>query len=143
MSLFQCDKCGCVENTASSDGGWHAPYLLGRSNMDEGNKEAIESYRKVMGLKEGEEFGHYCCVCSPSWFTEKGSYGVGEKPELNPNLVRRPSERKNLREWHNRFPRMFLPMGEYTTAPNGNLMNKKTKSEKFEKDVINKEVLTK
>ena len=41
MSLFQCDKCGCVENTATSDGGYHIKYLLDGTTPP----DVIESYK--------------------------------------------------------------------------------------------------
>lgn len=117
MSLFQCDVCGCVENTACSDGGNIMKYLITK----EREPEVYESYRQVLGLKENEEFGNYCCVCNPVWFNNK-QYGIGKNP--------------NKKEWHNRFERIFLPKGEWETNPFGNLQHKITGEEDYYKYAI-------
>ena len=69
MSLFQCSKCGCAENTATSDGGYLLRLLLT-------NKVALESYRQVLGLKPDDKLGNYCCVCNPAWYNP---YTCGRK----------------------------------------------------------------
>jgi hypothetical protein len=38
--------------------------------------------------------------------------------------------------WHNNFPRRFLPMGMFRTAPNGNLEHKETGEQDFMKYVL-------
>lgn len=111
MSLFVCDKCSCIENTALTDC-YHCVYMF-NSDFEEGrNIEAMTSYKKVLGLKMEEPFGHYCSACCPVWYNDKGMYGIGP----NPN----PKEGEG--EWHNGFERRFLPKGIFETNPNtGNL----------------------
>ena len=118
MSLFQCDKCGCVENTACSDGGYMIKYLITK----ERKPEVYKSYKKVLGLTEEDEFGKYCCVCNPVWFADNRQYGIGENP--------------NKKEWHNKFERIFLPKGEWITNKVGNLEHKITGEQDYYKYVI-------
>lgn len=127
MSLFQCDKCGCVENSACSDGGYMGRWLI------KDLPEVLKSYREVLGLKPDEPFGNYCCVCNPQWFIEEctcgkaphsagckqGDYGIGPSPK--PKL------------WHNRFKRIFLPKGEWQTDRQGNLEHRVTKEKDYSK----------
>ncbi len=114
MSLFQCDHCGCIENTALTNGCWGAPLV-------KDVPKALASYREVLGLQGDEEFGRYCSACTPIWFNEEGNYGIGPRPA---DYVCRD---KDSGKWHGRFERRFLPKGEYETAANGNLRHKVTK----------------
>lgn len=70
MSLYQCEECGCRENTA-----------LGSYWMQE---------EKL------------CSACAPSEFSDG-------------------SKNKRGGGWHGRFPRLFLPKGEFKTNKDGNL----------------------
>jgi hypothetical protein len=65
----------------------------------------ISKYKKEIGLSESDPLGNYCSVCCPA----------GKK------------------EWHGKFDRIYLPKGEFETAPNGNLRNKKTLDEDVRK----------
>jgi len=118
MSLFQCDICGCVENTATSDGG----YLISQLIDKERNKVIYLSYLKALGLKETDELGRYCSVCTPDWFDDRGEYGIGPNPEK--------------KEWHDRFPRMFLPKGQFKTDNVGNLSHKITGDSDFKNYIL-------
>ena len=100
MSLYQCDNCGCLENTALANGS-----NLGYINFFKSDPEVIKKYKQQLGLTEDEPFGNYCSACTPS--------GDGK--------------------WHNKFERIFLPKGEFETAPNGNLRHKKTLDEDVRK----------
>ena len=129
MSLFQCDKCGCVENTATSDGGYHIKYLLDGTTPP----DVIESYKEVLGLKPKEEFGKYCCVCNQIWYVKKcicnntphshgcryGRLGIGKAPFE--------------KHWHNKFPRSFLEKGKWVTNRDGNIEHIETHEEDFSK----------
>jgi hypothetical protein len=107
MSLFQCDICGCIDNTTTSNmGGYDLNIFL----RDVDSKEAVKSYKKVLGLKPDEKFGKYCCIHSPVWFKEQ-KLGIGKKPE-------------DQKVWHNKFDRKFLPKGEWETVSDGNLQHK-------------------
>lgn len=64
MSLFQCSKCGCRENTAVSNWAWRTTH--------------------------GQE--PLCSACDPL-----------------------------IGKWHEEFPRIFLPLGEFKTNQVGNL----------------------
>lgn len=127
MSLFQCDKCGCVENTACTNG-YHCPV----SWLEE-RPEVYASYREILGLKPDEPYGKYCSACSPIWFTKKGRYGVGPNPDPKPG--------RDGGLWHGRFERRFLPKGEFETAPNGNLRKKSNHDENIDKYVL-KQIVT-
>jgi len=99
MPLFQCDNCGCLENTALTD------CTISYMKIFIKNIEEVEKYKKELGLKKDEEFGNYCSACCP----------LGDK------------------KWHGEFSRIFLPKGEFETAPNGNLRHKKTLDEDVER----------
>lgn len=58
MSLFQCEKCGCVENTACTSLSWR-PELYNWSGMEE---------------FKGKEL---CCVCSPLKYRDGNDTGHG------------------------------------------------------------------
>jgi hypothetical protein len=115
MSPFQCDKCGCVDDSATSDGGYLAKLLL-----DTAPRDVTDSYRKVLGLSPGEPFGHYCYLCNPIWIRpctcgtlphKPGHgchhYGVGANP--------------NVRHWHGKFCRVFYPKSRVYTDSHGKL----------------------
>lgn len=99
MSLFQCQHCGCCENTALSAQGFR--WL---------SKSFDWSYapeRKGMLL---------CSACGPSHYRD------GEPTEYG--------------EWHNRFPRVFLPLGQFQTNIRGNLEHIESGSEDFKQYAI-------
>lgn len=118
MSLYQCSKCGCVENTATSDGGFLIKYMINKTKHPEINK----SYKEAMGLKEDDEFGEYCCVCNPMQFNKEGNYQL-----FDMNVKK---------EWHNKFPRTFLEKGKWKTNREGNLEHIKTGETDFHKYAI-------
>jgi hypothetical protein len=103
MSIFNCDKCGCIENTATSEGGWLLPAFVKARQVPE---DVQASWRKVLGLTESAKFGHYCSVCCPIWYNPctcghaphlygYNCYGYGMGPNPNP------------RKWHDIFPREY------------------------------------
>ncbi len=85
MSLFQCEQCGCCENTALSGQGC-AGYA--------------ESFYDWTGF-EDRKGKKLCSFCAPTHYSDgtRTDFGV----------------------WHGRFDRVFLPMGQFRTARNGNL----------------------
>ncbi|MBU2590145.1 MAG: hypothetical protein KKA65_02205 [Nanoarchaeota archaeon] len=99
MSLFQCDRCGCLENTALTECSSDYMKIFIKESKE------LKEYKKELGLNENQEFGNYCSACCP----------LGE------------------RKWHGEFPRIFLPKGEFETAPNGNIRPKKILDEDVEK----------
>lgn len=119
MSLFQCDNCGCAENSALTEG-----YLTLEFLVDD--PEVIKSYKEILGLKEDEEFGNYCSACCPIWFNENGQCGLGKNPKPKPGEGM----------WHGQFDRVYLPKGKFETAPNGNLRHKANHDEDFRKYAI-------
>lgn len=117
MSLFQCDKCGCLENTSLTGAYWSKPLL-------EELPEAITSYRATLGLKDGEAWGSYCSVCNPIWYTPEGNYGVGPRPD---DYHRNPNKYKDDGGvWHDKFERCFFRKGLFHTDENGNLSHVET-----------------
>ena len=121
MSLFQCDRCGCLENTACTGGYWAGYHRV--------PEEAAESYRKVLGLEPGEKLGSYCSACDPQWFTPDGrEYGVGPRPE---GYKDRLGMGHHEGKWHGRFERCFYPKGKFHTNGDGNLAHVDT----FETDI--------
>ncbi len=124
MSLFQCDKCGCAENTALTNSFWYSWRIL-----KEDRPEIYASYREILGLKPGEEPGKYCSACTPVWFGPDRMYGRGRNPNPEPGAGL----------WHGRFPRTFLPKGQFETAPNGNLRKKGTGDEDYRKHALERE----
>ena len=118
MSLFQCHLCGCVENSSCTSGYHSRDEFLKRS------PEAYASYRKILGLKEGEPYPALCSVCVPAWFTEDGEYGVGPRPPGYKSEGKKYSDRDGT--WHGRFERTFLPKGCYHTDEEGNLRHIET-----------------
>lgn len=107
MSLFQCSKCGCRENTALSSGA----HAYANNHLYQNADEALASYKEILGLSPQDDFGAYCSTCSPFWFTAKGNLGVGANPCPTPGKG----------EWHGRFPREFYPVGTMRTDHEGNL----------------------
>jgi hypothetical protein len=128
MSLFQCSKCGCLENTALTHGSHHT-YLYNSELKEDPTNEALLSYKKILGLKPGEEFQDTCSACCPVWYTENGDYGVGP----NPN----PKPEEGL--WHGEFERIFLPKGKFRTNRVGNLEHIETGDDKVQKWKLEKE----
>lgn len=109
MSLFQCDKCGCMENTALTNAGHsQLKYLY----QDE--TEFLADCRKRLGLEPDAPLGNYCSACTPIWYTESGDLGIGS----NPN----PQPEEGL--WHGKFERIFYPLGSMRTNREGNLVPK-------------------
>lgn len=107
MSLFQCKRCGCAENTAlSSQGfaGWPEHF----------DWTGIEDRRGLL----------LCSVCGPARYSDGAptDYGVA---------------------WHGRFARVFLPLGMFRTARNGNLEHVETGDQDFRKYAISRAANTK
>lgn len=100
------------------------------------SKEAIASYRVLLGIPEGEPFKDLCSACSVVWFY-KGGYGVGTPTEEQINEGGRWVNRSL--KWHERFKRHFLPKGEYQTCPVGNLEHKITKISPKKEDYLEEE----
>lgn len=95
MSLFQCENCGCCENTAlSSQGckGW----------FEKAFDWSYAPERKGLLL---------CSACAPTHYRDGSSTRFGE--------------------WHNVFPRVYLPKGMFFTNGVGNLEHKETGSDKY------------
>lgn len=97
MSLFQCENCGCCENTALSSQGFKGPFA---DFFDW--SYAPERRGKLL-----------CSACGPVMFAS------GEATEYG--------------RWHNRFPRTFLPKGQFVTNSVGNLAHRETGDEDFQK----------
>lgn len=106
MSLFQCEKCGCCENTALTNASYRMLDAL--VSDDELLKE---SYRKVLGLESGVKLGNYCSACTPLWFDDRGNCGTGPNPSPEPG--------EGL--WHGKFERVYYPLGSVYTDKQGNL----------------------
>lgn len=119
MPVFQCNKCGCVDNTATSAMGW----VLTLNSKD--TSEAELSYKKLLGLSDDEKFKQLCSACSVLWFDEKGAYGIGT-PTKEQREVHRKSENGDSLGWHGAFPRRFLKKGLYETGRTGNLYHKES-----------------
>lgn len=95
MSLFQCENCGCCENTALSSQGFRHLF------SDYFDWEyAPERKGRVL-----------CSACGPV------KYRDGTPTEYG--------------KWHNKFPRVFLPKGEFITNRVGNLEHRETGSEDY------------
>ena len=62
-----------------------------------------------------------CCVCAPT------KYSDGTATEFG--------------TWHGRFARVFLPLGEFRTAKNGNLEHAKSGDQDFRKYALTHNVL--
>lgn len=99
MSLMQCGKCGCVDNSATSEFGARWKWTMGEH--PDRHKLA-----KVAGYETFEEAPEeLCCVCSPVYFKD-GSY------DFEPTVKH---------EWHGSFERKFWPKGSLTTDQVGNI----------------------
>lgn len=85
MSLFQCEHCGCKENTALSAQGF-------KLMADSYDWTGIESRKGKL----------LCSACGPTKYANGKPRAGGGK-------------------WHDRFPRVFLPLGQYRTNSVGNL----------------------
>lgn len=94
MSLFQCQNCGCVENTATS----HQGFVL----VDCYDWTGIED-------RKGKQL---CSACGPGRFTDGQTF-------------------KYMGKWHDKFRRIFLPMGMFHTNRRGNLAHVKTGEEDY------------
>lgn len=106
MRLFQCDKCGCRENTALTNA------AHGLLNMIVSDDELTrKSYCLVVGIEPGSKLGNYCSACTPLWFTRDGNCGFGPNPF--------PTKGAGL--WHQQFARVFYPLGSVHTGRGGNL----------------------
>lgn len=99
MSLYQCENCGCCENTALASQGHKPPPEW----FDWAGMEHLKGKR-------------LCSACGPT------KYAKGESTKDG--------------QWHDRFDRVFLPMGMFKTAKNGNLANIETGDEDFCKYAI-------
>ena len=108
MSLFQCDHCGCCENTALS--GYHSQ-LREWKRMETDHPAILASYRVVLGLKEDQPLGQYCSACSPVWEDQDGKYGLGPNPNPIPGHGM----------WHGQFKRSYYPKGKFWMDEDGNL----------------------
>lgn len=94
MSLFQCETCGCAENTALSSQGFKLmPECFDWSG--------IESRKGKLN----------CSACGPT------KYADGKPTEFG--------------VWHNRFPRVFLPLGMFRENRVGNLEHIATGDENY------------
>lgn len=100
MSLFQCQHCGCCENTACGV----AMFTLVPEHFD-------WSYApERRGLK-------LCSACGPV-----------AKPNGHPTITGG--------KWHDLFPRVFLPLGQFRTASNGNLEHIETGDQDYSKYAV-------
>lgn len=139
MSLFQCTKCGCLENTACTSC-YMGTYMMNSDwkepKLRKEHREALASYKKILGLKPEEPFGIYCSACCPMWFNDKGGFGIGPNPNPKPG---KPERGGGGGLWHGEWTRMFLPKGKFETAPNGNLRHIETKDEEVRKYALPKE----
>lgn len=95
MSLFQCQICGCCENTACAG---------------QGCKGYPETFYDWAGL-EDRKGKMLCSACAP--------------------LKYRDGTPTKFGRWHGKFPRTFLPMGQFHTNQGGNLQHTATGSENF------------
>ena len=95
MSLFQCQHCGCCENTALAGQGCdgYAMEFYDWTNFED---------------RKGKKL---CSACAPT------KYADGEPTEFG--------------KWHGQFKRVFLPMGAFRTARNGNLEHVVTKDQNY------------
>lgn len=89
MSLFQCDKCGCIDNTALSAG-----YRIRLWARDD---KATE-FKNLLGLSQDQPLGKYCCVCSPfnprEWHNkfERKFYPIGTMETDEQGNIRKKQE---------------------------------------------------
>lgn len=95
MSLFQCEVCGCCENTALSAQGFHGIFT----------RYFDWSYAPE---RKGKQL---CSACGPVKYID------GRQSEFG--------------QWHDVFPRVFLPLGQFCTNKAGNLEHVATGSEDY------------
>lgn len=81
MSLYQCEKCGCIENTAV---GWY--HCRNMKNM-------------VLPEFEGKAL---CSACGPAWFLDGSPTGLGKwhnrfKQEFHPLGTMETDAQGNIR----------------------------------------------
>jgi hypothetical protein len=100
VSLFQCQHCGCCENTALACQGC------------DGYAETFFDWTGIEDRK-GKKL---CSACAPTRYSE------GEPTKLG--------------KWHDEFPRVFLPLGMFRTARNGNLEHVETGDQDFRKYAV-------
>jgi len=110
MSIFQCDKCGCKENTALTGGAY------GMVSCVKDRPDVVARYLAILGHPPWYPLGFYCSACNPQWFTPEGHVGVGPRPQ--DFQTPRP---KDAGTWHGKFDRVFLPKGMFATNNDGNL----------------------
>lgn len=94
MSLFQCEVCGCCENTALS---WQG-FRMFSDELDW--NYAPEREGKLL-----------CSACGPKHFKN--------------------GEPTNCGRWHDKFERVFLPLGMFVTNCRGNLAHAETGDENY------------
>lgn len=102
MSLFQCQNCGCIENTALSHHGFKFTECWDWTDMEH-----------LKGLR-------LCSACGPSTLADG---------EPVPEGV----------QWHDHFPRIYLPKGQFRTAQNGNLEHIETGDQDVKKWALDEE----
>jgi hypothetical protein len=102
VSLYQCEHCGCCENTALGC------YWSAKVDPELFDWTGIEDRR-----------GKYLCsACGPR------AYAKGQR-------VRDEGQPTGYGKWHGRFERVFLPRGMFRTNARGNLEHIETGSEDF------------
>ena len=99
MSIFQCQNCGCAENTACSNQGFVE--FSAQGNLYDWS---YAPDRKGLLL---------CRACGPT------KYASGK-------LMGDCESWGKYGEWHNRFERRYLPLGSCFTNDDGNLEHKET-----------------
>lgn len=98
MSLFQCENCGCCENTALASQGFSWADLFDWTGIE---------------ARRGKKL---CSACGPTKYSDGTATEYGK--------------------WHGRFDRVFLPLGLFKTARNGNLAHVETGDEDFRKYAV-------
>ena len=104
MSLFQCEHCGCCENTALSGQGCngHAASFFDWTGFEDRNGKQL------------------CSACAPTKYKDGTFTDYGK--------------------WHEKFDRIFLPMGRFRTAQNGSLEHIETGDQDYRKFAITQPV---
>lgn len=100
MSLFQCQLCGCCENTALAAQGCNGIF---------------EDFFDWTGL-EDRKGKRLCSACAPTRNSDGTPTTFGK--------------------WHGEFARVFLPLGMFKTARNGNLEHIETGDQDFRKYAV-------
>lgn len=121
MSAFQCEKCGCVENTALSEmGNDYLDHVLRWAEKSANKKKVqiLQSYKVALGSALSDPFPQVCSACCPVWYHE-GEFAAAPNPNPTPGLGL----------WHGEFEQVFLPLGQYETCQStGDLIHKETKA---------------